>query len=233
MRSTLRRPYADRDEAGRVLAAHLGGYAGRDDVVVLGLPRGGIPVAARVAAALGAPLDVLVVRKLGLPGRPELAMGAIAGVGDAVEVVRNDRVLAQVGVSQDAFDDVHRREVVELRRREVTYRDGRAPVPMHGRVVIVVDDGLATGSTMRAAVAAVGRQHPARLVVAVPAGSVEACKALREEVDDVVCAWTPRPFFAVGQAYRDFSQTGDAQVPRALADAAHGADRQAAREPPD
>jgi predicted phosphoribosyltransferase len=216
-----------------VLAEQLTRFAGpsaddRADVLVLGLPRGGVPVAARVATALGAPLDVLVVRKLGLPGHPELAMGAIAGVGDTVELVRNDTVLGRTPVPDDAFDDVHRREVTELRRRETAYRDGRAAAPIRGRVVIVVDDGLATGSTMRAAVAAVRRQQPARLVVAVPVGAHATCEALREEVEEVVCVWNPEPFLAVGQAYLEFSATSDDQVRRTLADAAHAAERQAA-----
>ncbi|MEJ7707667.1 MAG: phosphoribosyltransferase family protein [Nocardioidaceae bacterium] len=158
-------PYADRDEAGRILAQQLIGYTvDCADVLVLGLPRGGAPVAAQVAATLGAALDVLVVRKLGLPGHAELAMGAIAGVGDSVEVIRNHTVLDQVPVAKAAFDDVYRREVNELRRRELAYRDGRAAASIRGRMVIVVDDGLATGSTVRAAVAAVRHQQagPAR-----------------------------------------------------------------------
>lgn len=210
-------PYADRAEAGQVLAEELAGYGDdRTDIIVLGLPRGGVPVAASVASALGAALDVLVVRKLGLPGRPELAMGAIAGVGDAVEVVRNERVLTGAAVTDEAFDEVYRQEKTELRRRETAYRDGREAARVGGRVVIVVDDGLATGSTMRAAVAAVRRRHPSRLVAAVPVGSARTCETLRQEVDDMVCAWTPEPFHAVGQAYRDFSATSDEEVRQAL-----------------
>lgn len=209
-------PFADRDEAGRVLAAELTRYAGRDDVVVLALPRGGVPVAAPVARALPAPLDVLVVRKLGLPGQPEVAMGAIAGVGDSVELVRNERVLSVVAVPEEAFRAVHERELAELRRREAAYRDERPAVVVRGRVVVLVDDGLATGSTMLAAVAAVRRQAPARLVVAVPVGAADTCAALRREADDVVCAWTPEPFFAVGQGYHDFSATEDDEVTTAL-----------------
>jgi len=212
-----RRPYADREEAGRVLAEQLAGYAGRADVVVLGLPRGGVPVAARVASVLRAPLDVLVVRKLGLPGRAELAMGAVAGAGSDVELVRNEQVLAELEVSPDVFDEVRRREVTELLRRETAFREGRDRAPVRGWAVLMVDDGLATGSTMRAAVAAVRRQQPARLVLAVPVGAREACETLRAEVDELVCAWTPDSFVAVGQAYRDFHQVSDGQVRSALA----------------
>ncbi len=216
------RPYADRREAGSVLARSLRGYAGQAGVVVLGLPRGGVPVAAAVAASLPAPLDVLVVRKLGMPGRPELAMGAVAGVGGEVEVVRNEPLLARVPVPADAFAAVLRAEVVELRRREQAYRSGRPAVAVRGLVVILVDDGLATGATMRAAVAAVRRGGPARVTVAVPVGSGEACAELGREVDEVVCPWTPEPFTAVGRAYRDFSATSDEQVRAALAGAAGG-----------
>ncbi|MDQ3627399.1 MAG: phosphoribosyltransferase [Actinomycetota bacterium] len=211
------RRYADRDAAGRVLADHLSDYARRRDVVVLGLPRGGVPVAAHVAVALQAPLDVLVVRKLGLPGQPELAMGAIAGVGADVELVRNDAVLSHAQVAGDAFEAVHRREVEELLQREVAYREGRSRLALGGQVVIVVDDGLATGSTMRAAVAAVRRQRPGRLVVAVPVGADAACETLRTEVDELMCPWIPTLFVAVGQAYVDFSATSDQQVRRTMA----------------
>lgn len=205
-------PFSDRDEAGRALAAELTAYAGRGDVVVLALPRGGVPVAAPVARALGTPLDVLVVRKLGVPGQPEVAMGAIAGVGDAVELVRNERVLSTVSVPEQDFREVHERELHELRRREAAYREGRPVVIVRDKVVVLVDDGLATGSTMLAAVAAVRRQGPARLVVAVPVGSADTCDALRREADEVVCEWTPEPFYAVGQGYRDFSATEDDEV---------------------
>jgi putative phosphoribosyl transferase len=214
--------FADRGEAGRALAGLLTAYTGRGDVVVLGLPRGGVPVAAPVALALQAPLDVLVVRKLGLPGQPEVAMGAIAGVGDAVELVRNERVLSAVSVPDEDFEAVHERELRELRRRESAYREGRPAVPVRDRVVVLVDDGLATGSTMRAAVAAVRRQHPARLVVAVPVGSADSCAALRRDADEVVCGWTPEPFYAVGQGYRDFRATEDDEVTAALQQAARG-----------
>jgi len=214
---TRQEPYADRREAGQALAEQLGEYAGRDDVVVLGLPRGGVPVAAVVARALGVPLDVVVVRKLGVPGQPELAMGAITGVGRDVVVVRNERVLGHTGVREHAFHRVLAAEKAELRRREELYRGDRPPLPVHGKVVLVVDDGLATGSSMRAAIAALRRQEPARLVVAVPVGSASSCAAVGREADDVVCTWAPEPFYGVGQGYYDFSQTSDAEVRDLLA----------------
>ena len=217
-----RRPFADRAEAGRALgvrvAERLGGDgAGSRTVVVLGLPRGGVVVAAGVATALSAPLDVLVVRKIGLPWQPELAMGAVAAVGDAVETVRTEAVLARVDVDADTFASVRGRELAELRRREAAYRAGRSPVEVTGRTVVVVDDGLATGATMRAALAAVRRQEPARIVVAVPVGSPGACAELAPEVDDLICLWAPESFRAVGQGYRDFASTSDDEVRTALA----------------
>lgn len=214
---TRQEPYADRREAGRDLAERLRDYAGRDDVVVLGLPRGGVPVAAVVAEALAVPLDVVVVRKLGVPGQPELAMGAITGVGEDVVLVRNERVLGHSGVREHAFQRVLAAERAELRRREQLYRGDRPPVSVRGKVVLLVDDGLATGSSMRAAIAALRRQEPARLVVAVPVGSASSCVAVGREADDVVCAWAPEPFYGVGQGYYDFSQTSDAEVRDLLA----------------
>jgi putative phosphoribosyl transferase len=207
--------FADRHDAGRALAEQLGRLAG-EDVVVLALPRGGVPIGHEVAEALHAPLDVFVVRKLGLPGQPELALGAIASGG--VEVLNAD-VLAAYPVPRAVIDAVVREERAELDRRERAYRDGRAPVPVAGRVAVLVDDGLATGATMRAAVLAVRRLHPARVVVAVPVGAREACDALRQVADDVVCVSTPDPFRAVGLWYADFSQTTDDEVRALLADA--------------
>lgn len=214
------RRYADRSDAGRALAALLADYAGRSDVIVLGLPRGGVPVAAQVARALGAPLDVLVVRKIGVPGQPELAMGAIAAVAGTAEVVRNADVLAlaqRLGHEEDVFERVAARERVELDRRERAYRGGRPPVEVTGRTVVVVDDGLATGATMRAAVAVLRLLRPAYVVVAVPVGSREACAAVAAIADEVVCARSPVGFRGVSDAYRNFTQTDDEEVRRALA----------------
>jgi predicted phosphoribosyltransferase len=213
--------YANRQEAGRALAKALGRFAGRDDVVVLGLPRGGVPVAFEVAQALKAPLDVFVVRKLGVPGHEELAMGAIASGG--VRVL-NDDVVRWYQLPEATIDAVHQVERTELERRERAYRDGRPLVPVKNRVAILVDDGLATGSTMRAAVLAARNLGPSRIVVAVPVGASETCRALEELADEVVCGFTPDPFRAVGLWYDDFSQTTDEEV-RALLAAS-------ARQPP-
>lgn len=210
--------YKDRRAAGAELASRLEPYRGRDDVVVLALPRGGVPVAYEVARALEAPLDIFLVRKLGVPSHAELAMGAIASGG--VRVL-NDDVVRWYGVSSAAIDEVARVEQVELERRESEYREGRPPVTLQDRVVLLVDDGLATGSTMKAAVQAVRIQRPARIIVAVPVAAVETCRAFAEIADEIVCARTPEPFSAVGLWYRDFSQTSDEEV-RELLDSAAG-----------
>jgi putative phosphoribosyl transferase len=207
--------FADRDEAGRALAAVVAERVA-GEAVVLGLPRGGVIVAAPVAAALRAALDVLLVRKLGLPWRPELAMGAIAAVGDRVETVRNREVLAAAGVDEAAFAAVRDRELVELRRRAEAYRGDRPPVPVRGRTVVLVDDGLATGSTMRAALAALRVQEPAQVVVAVPVGSPQLLPELAAEVDELICLSAPARFRAVGQAYGAFPATPDEAVRAAL-----------------
>ncbi|HEY4626525.1 MAG TPA: phosphoribosyltransferase family protein, partial [Blastococcus sp.] len=207
--------FADRRAAGRALGERLSGSTSGDPVV-LGLPRGGVIVAAEVAEVLGVPLDVLVVRKLGLPLQPELAMGAIAAAGDIVETVRVESVLAAADVPPAAFEEVRRRELEELRRREAAYRAGRPPVVLTGRSVVLVDDGLATGATMRAAVAAVRRQVPLAVTVAVPVGSPRACDELAGDVDEVLCLLSPRWFRAVGQAYADFAATTDEEVRSAL-----------------
>jgi putative phosphoribosyl transferase len=214
-------PFVDRRAAGRELAAHLAAYAGRDDVVVLGLPRGGVPVAYEVARALGAPLDMLVVRKLGVPGHEELAMGAIASGGVRV---RNEQVIASTGVDDDLIEAVAEHERTELERREHAYRGERAPAEVADRTVIVVDDGLATGATMRAAVRALRQRHAAAIVVAVPIAASPVCAELGEIVDQVVCVRTPDPFVAIGLWYRDFAPTGDDEV-RGLIDAAADPDR--------
>ncbi len=207
--------FADRRAAGRALGERLAG-AVSGDAVVLGLPRGGVIVAAEVASVLEAPLDVLVVRKLGLPWQPELAMGAIAGAGDTVETVRVDSVLAAVDIAPAVFEEVRQRELTELRRRESAYRGGRPAIALGGRPVVVVDDGLATGATMRAAVLAVRRQAPLSITVAVPVGSPRACDDLAADVDEVLCLLAPGSFRAVGQAYADFSATTDEEVRAAL-----------------
>jgi predicted phosphoribosyltransferase len=201
--------FADRRDAGRLLAGALERYRDRDDVVVLGLPRGGVPVAAEVAAALDAPLDVFLVRKLGVPGHEELAMGAIASGG--VRVVNAD-VVRSVGIRQDQLDAVTARELERLVAQERDYRGDAAPVDVRGRTAILVDDGLATGATMRAAIGALRGLGAAAIVVAVPTAPRETCEALSREVEDVVCATTPEPFTAVGIWYRDFRPVSDEQV---------------------
>lgn len=205
--------FADRASAGEVLAGRLGHYAGRPDVVVLALPRGGVPVGYQVARALRAPLEAFLVRKLGVPGHEELAMGAVATGG--VRIV-NDSTLAALGISEREFDAVTERERSELRRREERYRQDAPALELGGKVAIVVDDGLATGSSMRAAVAAVRHQRPARIVVAVPTGSAAVCEQLAADVDELHCAVNPSPFHAVGLSYRDFSQTSDEEVRQLL-----------------
>jgi putative phosphoribosyl transferase len=209
--------FRDRYEAGRLLAGRLVMYADRPDVVVLALPRGGVPVAFEIAAALHVPLDVMVVRKLGVPGHEELAMGAIASGG--VQVV-NQEVVQYLGLSQAVLESVAATEYQELTRRELVYRGNRGPTIVEGRTVILVDDGLATGSTMRAAVAALRGRHPARIVVAVPTAAPETCEELKAEVDEILCATTPTPFYGVGQWYDDFSQTTDEEVRDLLQQAA-------------
>jgi predicted phosphoribosyltransferase len=207
--------FSDRASAGRILAAHLGAYAGRHDVTVLGLPRGGVIVAAEVAKALDAPLDICVVRKLGVPGREELAFGAIASGGTQV---LNSEVVHAFRLSNDDVDRVVRRERVELERRERAYRgDAASPQPLAGRTVVLVDDGLATGASMRAAVEAVRQAAPAHIVVAVPVAAAPTCTMLQDVADDVVSAETPRAFMAVGQWYVDFRQTTDDEVRELLA----------------
>lgn len=207
-------PFRDRAEAGELLAARLSGLADRDDVVVLGLPRGGVPVGYEVARALRVAFDVFVVRKLGVPGHEELAMGAIASGG--VRLVNHD-VVDALGIPETVIDQVSQREQVELERREHLYRGRRPMIPLGNKTVVLVDDGLATGSTMRAAVTAVGQRQPARIVVAVPVGATSTCHELGSEADEVVCLRSPEPFVAVGLWYRDFTPTSDDEVRTLLA----------------
>jgi putative phosphoribosyl transferase len=205
--------YRDRTDAGRKLAARLGHYRGNDDVLVLALPRGGVPVAFEIASAIDAPLDVLTVRKLGTPGQPELAMGAIASGGVRV---MNEDVLRLSGVGEEEVEAVARRELVELARREQVYRGDRKPLEIAGKVVILVDDGVATGATMKAAVAALRQVDPAKIIVAVPHSAEETCAELRRKADEVVCLATPWPYMAVGRWYENFTQVSDVEVAELL-----------------
>lgn len=216
--------FSDRFDAGKKLARHLSAYKNRADVVVLALPRGGVPVAYEVAAAVNAPLDVFLVRKLGVPGHEELAMGAIASNG---VVVLNQEVVQALNIPHHIIDEVAGREKVELHRREQAYRDDRPPADVEGKIAILIDDGLATGASMRAAVEALWPHRPAKLVVAVPVAAAETCREFQELVDQVVCLDTPQPFHGVGMWYEDFSQTSDDMVRSLLQEAA----RQQSRQP--
>jgi len=216
----MRRVFENRAEAGRALAAALAAWRGAPDTVVLGLPRGGVPVAHEIASALGLPLDVLLVRKLGLPWQPELAMGAIASGG---AVVVNDEVVRHLPAGSHEFEAVRAREQRELERREREFRGNRPPLDMHGRTGILVDDGLATGATMEAAVLSLRSLGAKRVVVAVPVASVEARDRVAAIADEIVCLAAPEWFSAVGQWYRDFDQTEDAEVRELLARAGPGA----------
>ena len=206
--------FKNRIDAGRQLAARLGSYAGRSDVVVLALPRGGVPVACEVAQRLGVPFDLFLVRKLGVPGHPELAMGAIAEGG--VEVLSDD-LIRDLGVPRTLVRQVAERERLELDRRDGLYRGGRPLAPVRGDVVIVIDDGLATGSTMQAAILALRRLEPARIIVAAPVGARDSCERLSQLADEVVCLSMPEPFQAVGLWYEAFDQTTDDEVRQLLA----------------
>ena len=213
----MERTFPNRTEAGRQLAEKLVKYAGRADVIVLGLPRGGVPVAFEVAQRLGVPLDVFLVRKLGVPGFEELAVGAIASGG--VRVLNED-VMRAIPNADEVIETVTARETAELERREQSYRDGRPPPELRDRVVILVDDGLATGATMRAAVKALRQRGVAKIVVAVPVGPPDTCREFEDEADETICASAPEFFQAVGQYYEDFSQTSDEEVRELLARAA-------------
>jgi len=210
--------FTNRTEAGRVLARLLTRYANRPDVIVLGVPRGGVPVAFEVAAALRAPLDIFVLRKLGVPGHEELAFGAIANRG--VRILDSD-VINGMGLTQLDIELVTAEEKQELQRRERTYRGARPELDMQGFVVILVDDGIATGSSIRAAIRAIRQMNPARIVIATPVAPASTCNSLRSEVDELVCAETPEYFYGVGQFYEDFSQVSDEDV-RELLDRAAG-----------
>jgi predicted phosphoribosyltransferase len=208
------RYFRDRSEAGRQLAAKLRFYANRPDVIVLALPRGGVPVGYEVATALHAPLDIFIVRKLGVPGYEELAMGAVATGG--VRVL-NDEIVQGLHIPDYVIDAVAKWEQQELARRERVYRGDRPQPKVHDRIVILVDDGLATGATMLAAIKALRQQEPVRIVVAVPTASPETCGEMKSHADDVICAITPEPFYSVGLWYEDFSQTTDEEVRELLA----------------
>lgn len=201
--------FADRIAAGRLLGTRLSRFANREDVLVLALPRGGVPVGFEVALAVNAPLDVFLVRKLGVPGEEELALGAIASGGVRLLNTETVRIL---GIPSQQIDAITRKEARELERREHLYRGDRSALDVHGRTLIVVDDGMATGFTMRVAVKALRQKEPQQIIVTVPVASSAACKDVEQEADAVVCLYTPREFYAVGQWYRDFPQVSDAEV---------------------
>lgn len=211
-------PFKNRRDAGRILAQRLCKYAGRSDVVVFALPRGGVPVASEVALALNAPLDIFLVRKLGLPGHEELAIGAIATGG--VRVL-NEEIIHALNIPEEVIDLVAQQELKELERRERSYRGDRPALDVWNKTVILIDDGLATGASMRAAVLGVRAQNPARIVIAVPTAPPESCNALEFQVDEIVCSITPKPFLGVGKWYEDFSQITDEQVHVLLEEATH------------
>ncbi len=211
----------DRKEAGGVLARLLHAYRGSPDVLVLALPRGGVPIGYEIALDLGAPLDVFLVRKLGAPGHEELAIGAIAAGGARF---MNEEIVQALGVTEDQIERIASSEQLELDRRARLYRGDRPPPVIAERIVILVDDGLATGATMRAAAAAISAQNPRRLVVGVPVAAAETCELMRAEVDEIVCAMMPDPFHAVGLWYEDFSQTTDEEVHDLLRSAARAFD---------
>jgi putative phosphoribosyl transferase len=201
--------FADRAEAGRMLGEALSVYAGRADVLVLALPRGGVPVAYEIARILAVPLDIWFVRKLGAPGQEELAMGALAGTGT---LVLNQEIIKLLNIDEASIDAAIARERAELERRNKLYRKGRPAPDIQGKTIILVDDGLATGATMRAAIVSLRDAGAARIVVAVPVGTISACRKIRQETDDLVCLYTPEPFFGVGQWYDNFMQTTDGEV---------------------
>ena len=218
--------FDDRVDAGRKLAEKLRAYANRDDVIVLGIPRGGVPVAFVVAESLNAPLDVFLSRKLGVPGQEELAFGAVATGG--VRVLDQELIEA-VGVSKAEIEEITRKVRAELERRERIFRGDRPPLDVKGKVAILIDDGIATGSSMRAAINALRQHNPARIVVAIPVAPLSTCRRLRSEVDEVVCVDTPESFYAIGQFYADFSQVADDEVTSLIHRAAEHAAHKAAK----
>src|ERR1700683_4888531 len=209
----MKRPFQDRADAGRLLARKLSHYADRNDVLVLGMPRGGVPVAYEVAKSLRAPLDVFIVRKLGVPGHEELAIGAIASGGIRV---LNDVVIRSTPISDEIIDRVTSRERIELERRELAYRGHQGAPSVIGKTIILVDDGIATGATMLAAVAALKQQRPARIVAGAPEAPIDCCDELRQTVDELVVIVRPNPFYSVGQSYDVFGQTTDEEVQELL-----------------
>ena len=201
--------FKDRRDAGKQLAKELSDFKGQDDAIVLGLPRGGVPVAFEVAEALKLPLDVFIVRKLGVPGQPELAMGAIASGG--IQVL-NDSVIRRAGISESQIEDVAQKEKEELKKREKAYRGARPDIDLHGKTVLLVDDGLATGASMRAAISALQEHEPKKIIVAVPTAPSDTCQEFEPEVDQIICLRTPTPFWGVGGSYQNFSQTTNEEV---------------------
>jgi putative phosphoribosyl transferase len=217
--------FSDRTQAGLLLAGKLANYANREDVVVLGIPRGGVPVAFQVAKALSVPLDVFICRKLGVPSQEELALGAVATGG--VRVLNED-IVGLLGIPQERIEQIAAAEQRELERRERTYRGNRPPLQVRGKTVILVDDGVATGSSMLAVITALRELEPARIVVAVPVAPLSTIERLKQEADEVICVDTPQEFYAIGQFYEDFSQTTDEEVCDLLQEAEHPAVRQVA-----
>ena len=209
-------PFKDRRDAGRILTQKLSAYARGQNALILALPRGGVPVAYEVALTLNVPMDIFIVRKLGLPGREELAIGAIASGG--IRILNRD-IIRMLSIPEEVINFVARRELQELQRRERLYRGNRPSPEVRDQTIILIDDGLATGASMRAAVAGVRAQNPARIVVAVPAAAAETCDAFRSEVEEVVCAITPEPFYGVSRWYEDFSQVTDEEVRTLLEEA--------------
>ena len=216
MKEGVMAPFIDRRDAGRKLARKLSAYAGQPNILIPSLPRGGVPVAYEVSLALSAPLDVFIVRKLGLPGREELAMGAVASGG--VHVLNGD-IVRMLSIPEEVINIVAKRELIELQRREKLYRMDRPSPEVRDQTILLIDDGLATGASMRAAIAGLRAQYPARIVVAIPAAAPDVCEAFRSEVDDIICAITPEPFYGVGRWYEDFSQVTDEEVRTLLEEA--------------